>query len=78
MCCYVAAAGLLAAGYFLDQSTCIWRAVTGLPCPGCGMIHACLALARGDVRAAWQFNPNSFVVAPILAWTGIQRIRGGC
>jgi hypothetical protein len=78
MVCYLAAAGVLAAGYFFDQSTCIWRAITGLPCPGCGMVHAFLALARGDFPAAWRFNPNSFVAAPILAWSGIQKIKGAC
>ena len=36
--CYVAAAVVLAVGYYSDTSTCLWRAVTGLPCPGCGMI----------------------------------------
>ena len=74
--CYVAAAVLLAAGYYFDESTCLWRAITGLPCPGCGMIHAWLAMAHGDVRAAWNFNPNSFVVTPIPLWTGVQKITG--
>jgi hypothetical protein len=39
------------------------------------MIHAILALARGDVHAAWRFNPSSFAVAPILLSTGIRRIK---
>jgi hypothetical protein len=73
--CYLAAAGVLAAGYFSGSSTCLWRAVTGLPCPGCGMAHAFLALARGDVRAAWSLNPSSFAVAPILLWTAIRRTK---
>lgn len=68
--------GVLIIGYWFDESTCVWRAVTGLPCPGCGMIHALLALARGNTQAAWTFNPSSFVVAPILLWTGVQKIRG--
>jgi len=75
MVCYLAAAGVLAVGYFSDVSTCVWHAVTGLPCPGCGMTHACLALARGNLRAAWSLNPSSFVAAPILLWTGIRRIK---
>jgi len=74
--CYGAVAIALAVGYYSDTSTCLWRAVTGLPCPGCGMIHACLALARGDVHAAWNFNRNSFVVVPILLWTGVQKLKG--
>lgn len=74
--CYLAVTGLLAFGYFSDESTCLWQAITGLPCPGCGMIHAFLALARGDVHAAWRFNPNSFVVGPIVLWTGLRKLRG--
>ena len=74
--CYLAATGVLIVGYCLDESTCVWRAVTGLPCPGCGMIHALLALTRGDMRAAWAFNRSSVVVAPILLWTGIRNVWG--
>jgi hypothetical protein len=75
MVCYAAAAAVLIAGHVFNQSTCLWRAVTHLPCPGCGMTHAVLAMARGHLRAAWAFNPRSFVVVPILAWTGIREIK---
>ena len=73
--CYLAAASVLVAGFVLDRSTCVWRAVTGLPCPGCGMTHALLAIARGNLRDAWQFNRGSVAVAPILVWTGIRKMR---
>jgi hypothetical protein len=73
---YLAATCVLALGYFFDESTCLWRVLTGLPCPGCGMVHAFLALGRGDVQAAWRFNANSFIVGPIVLWTGIQKLRG--
>ena len=76
--CYLAATGVLAFGYFFNESTCLWRAMTGLPCPGCGMIHALLALAHGNLRAAWRFNPGSFAAVPILLWTGIRRIKELC
>lgn len=35
----------------------------GIPCPFCGGTRATLALARGDVAAAWSWNP----VVPLLA-----------
>ncbi len=73
--CYLGAAFVLLVGYVFDESTCVWRALTGLPCPGCGMIHAVLALAHGDVRGAWRFNPVSFAVLPILLWTGFRRLK---
>lgn len=35
-------------------------------CWGCGMTRAALALARGDLAAAWEFNKLSVVVLPML------------
>ena len=75
MVCYVAATAVLAAGYLFDESTCLWHLLTGRSCPGCGMIHACLALARGDVRAAWALNRASVVVFPILLRSGFCEIK---
>ena len=39
------------------------------------MVHALLALARGDVSAAWAFNRGSMVAAPLLLWSGIKRTK---
>ena len=36
---------------------CPFHAITGVPCPGCGSTRAALALARGDVFAAFGWNP---------------------
>jgi hypothetical protein len=32
-------------------------------------------MVRGDFGAAWAYNRNSFVVAPILLWTGVRKIN---
>lgn len=45
---------------------CPIRAVFGIRCPGCGMTHALVALLRGDVRRAMQFNPFVLVLVPLL------------
>jgi hypothetical protein len=73
---YFAAAGVLVFGFIFGESTCIFRNLTGWSCPGCGMIHAMLAMAQGQFGAAWNFNPASFLVAPILLWTGIHKTKG--
>jgi hypothetical protein len=43
---YGLAVTLLVAGFCLDESTCLWYMLAGWRCPGCGMIHAMLAMAR--------------------------------
>jgi len=36
---------------------CTLRRFTGINCPGCGLTRSFIALAHGDVRSAWIFNP---------------------
>ena len=36
---------------------CWFAEVTGLPCPGCGLTRAMLALGRGEWGLAWRFHP---------------------
>lgn len=39
-----------------DVPMCAFKHLTGVPCPLCGGIRACAALANGDVAAALQVN----------------------
>ena len=45
--------------YFLP---CIFKGVTGMPCPGCGMTRACLAILQGEFSTAWRYHPFSFLL----------------
>ncbi len=36
---------------------CVIRWVTGVPCPGCGLSRACLAVLRLDFGAAFRYHP---------------------
>jgi hypothetical protein len=47
--------------------TCPARALAGLPCPTCGMTHAFVLLAHGDLAAALAANPAGALLAA-LAW----------
>lgn len=55
-----AAAALLLSGAPL----CPLAGWVGVPCPGCGLTRASLALLEGDVTAAVQLHPLVFVAAP--------------
>jgi len=36
---------------------CLWYAITGLPCPSCGMTRSVVAILDGDIRGALLLNP---------------------
>jgi hypothetical protein len=62
----IAALSFLAARFLpvLDVPwTCPVRAWAGLPCASCGMTHAFVALARGDVWAAFGASPLGALLA---------------
>ena len=47
-------------------SVCMFKNLTGLPCPGCGLTHSFCALAKGRVASAFVFNalgPPIFLLA---------------
>jgi hypothetical protein len=47
----------------LSLLTCPFRAATGLPCLGCGCLHAFAAVAHLDLGAAFLANPLGSLVA---------------
>jgi len=49
---------------------CLFRDLTGLPCPTCGTAHAALALARLDLPHAIAFNPLATVGALVFLLGG--------
>jgi uncharacterized protein DUF2752 len=52
---------------------CPFRAVTGLPCPFCGMTHSLIALGAGDLGGSLHRHPLGPAVA-LLAVAGLWRI----
>jgi len=45
---------------------CIFRRITGLPCPSCGMTRAYLSLFNGDIGNAFFMHPL-FPIVPVIA-----------
>ncbi|MFZ5890072.1 MAG: DUF2752 domain-containing protein [Myxococcota bacterium] len=60
----LAAAGAIAV--LSDAPLCPTAALFGVPCPGCGLTRATLALLRGDVHAALHLHPLVFVLTPLF------------
>jgi hypothetical protein len=48
-------------------SLCMFRNVTGLECPGCGLSRAFVCIAHGDLVRAWRYNPASWLVFLFVA-----------
>ncbi len=46
---------------------CIFRSITGMLCPGCGMTHALSSIAQGKFLEAMGYNALSLTVCPFIA-----------
>jgi len=61
-------------------TTCPFKLITGIPCPGCGMGRATLAMARGEFLASMHYNllciPFTIAVFTLLSWMTIDLVRG--
>ena len=61
-------------------NTCIFKRVTGIPCPSCGTIHSIVSILHGDLRKALNENPLGFagilVVAIIPYWMLADLVLG--
>ncbi len=55
---------------------CWMYSMTGLKCPGCGVLRATHAMLRGDFRLAWSLNPLWVCYVPLLGWMGLAWVGG--
>jgi hypothetical protein len=51
-----------------DLLVCPARFAFGIPCPGCGLTRATLALLHGDLAEAHHLHPLVLVLLPIVLW----------
>lgn len=51
-----------------EQTLCVLRNVTGVPCPSCGSTRAVKAIASGDVVSGFLMNP---LIISVLAVLGV-------
>jgi hypothetical protein len=77
------AAAVLVALWRLDPSTsavfppCLFRALTGWQCPGCGSARALHALLHGQLTDALRLNPLAVAALPLAAVECLYRAAGG-
>lgn len=64
-------APVLSVGY-----VCPLKAIAGIPCATCGMTHAFVALAHGDVAAALSASPlGALLAAAAWAYAALDLVR---
>ena len=51
---------------------CLFTAIFGVHCWGCGMTHAVIALVKFQFEEAWNENPLVVIVLPLLTFAVIQ------
>jgi len=58
------------------QTLCLFKLATSIPCPGCGMGRATLALLNGDIPLSFSYNilciPFTLAIIISLAWLTID------
>ena len=73
-------AGLGAAAIGLSQLAhrqvhlCLFKRLTGVPCPTCGATRALMLLSAGRIAAAWQMNPGLLSVMFLLLLALLARL----
>jgi hypothetical protein len=72
---FVVAAGAWALSPVHPQLVCPFRAVTGLPCPFCGMTRSVDAAVHGQMMASLRFQPAGIFLLVAVAWVLLRRSR---
>ena len=55
---------------------CPWRALTGLPCPTCGIVRSLGAALRGDLHSSFAFHPLGLAIFAGTAWLACKCVVG--
>ncbi|MBA4411061.1 MAG: hypothetical protein C0397_16765 [Odoribacter sp.] len=50
----------------LEPGVCLFKRVTGVPCPSCGSTRSVLSILNGDIFGAILWNPFGIIIVSIL------------
>ena len=60
------------------HSSCLFRTVTGIDCPACGVMRSIAAVMRLDLYRAWSYNPCGIAIFLIVILYVLYFIAGLC
>lgn len=60
--------GLILVAYPLEVPLCPSRNLFGIPCPGCGLTRATVAMVTLDFEGMLAMHPLAPVLTPLVAW----------
>lgn len=58
---------IIALFVFGNDYFCIFKQITGIPCPTCGLTRAYYYLIQGNIRLAFYYHPLFFIFPLIIA-----------
>jgi hypothetical protein len=50
----------------IEPGVCLFKRITGIPCPSCGSTRSVLSILNGDFVAALFWNPFGLIIMSIL------------
>ncbi|NNE26355.1 MAG: DUF2752 domain-containing protein [Saprospiraceae bacterium] len=66
-------------GFGNINTVCVFKNMTGIPCPSCGATRSVLSIMSGQFANAWYFNPLGFLLIALFAlpfWVILDFITG--
>jgi len=71
----------IAVGRITLPETCIFKNLTGLPCPGCGLTHSVTSAVRGDISGSFLHHRLGlltviYILSQFLVSLGVVFISG--
>jgi len=62
----IAVSFIFEANTIQGMNLCWFKALTDLPCPGCGLTRGVCSISHGDLSGAFVYNPFVYVIYPCL------------
>ena len=53
---------------------CMFHAITGLQCPGCGITHMLIYMMQHDFKSAYESNQMLFVLQPVIYYFVLKNV----